>query len=210
MATKRIYFVRHGEAEGNKGGFAQLDNTPLTDTGRAQAERVAKRFTNLSIEAVLASHYDRAHDTAVPIAAEKDLSVETVEYFHEVDKPTSVRGQLHSSEVYQNYRREEKENYADPEWRYEDGENFGDILKRVQTGIELLEQRPEKELVVVTHGRLLRFIMAYLLNKKQLTADVELRMINAMRATNTGITVFEVDKADWKLVTFNDLAHFAE
>lgn len=210
MSVKKIYFVRHGEAEGNVGGFTQSPNTPLTEVGHRQAATVAKRFQSLPIQTVMASYMDRAQDTARYIATAKNLSLETTEFFHEWLTPTSVRGALHTSEMYQAYSKATKEFYTDPDWRFEDGENFTDILTRITNGIAMLEERDEEQVVVVTHGRVLRFLMSYLLHKKVLTPDVEMLTATSMEMSNTGITVFEVDGTSWKLVTWNDHAHFAE
>jgi probable phosphoglycerate mutase len=208
--TKRVYFVRHGEAAGNVGGFSQTATTPLTEIGVTQAATVAQRFSNLPIEAVLASRYDRAHKTAEPIASITGLSVVTTEYFHEWEKPTSVQGAAHTSDIYQAYMATEQTHYTDPTWRFEDGENFGDIHDRIAAGVASLEERPEQQIVVVTHGRVLRFLVSYLLHKKELTAAIEQQTATSMKAVNTGITVFEFNGTSWQLITFNDIAHFAE
>ncbi len=210
MSVKKVYFVRHGEAEGNVGGFTQTPTTPLTATGHEQAKRVAARFAHLNVEAVLASHMDRAQDTARYIAEVKDLPVETTEFFHEVMRPSSVRGAAHSSPAYQAFLEAEAANYTDPNWRFEDGENFSDILTRVASGVAMLEERDEKSIVVVSHGRLMRFLVSYLLHQKQLTPAVEWQTAYSMVATNTGVTLFECDSTNWKLITWNDSAHFAE
>ena len=207
---KRVYFVRHGEAEGNSGGFSQTPTTPLTEKGKEQAQVVAKRFTSLPIEHVFASTMDRAQETAAAIAAEKGLTVETSEYFHEWLKPTTVQGASYESEAYKTYMAAEKAEYTNPDWRYEDGENFADILQRVSEGVAMLEEHEGKELVVVSHGRLLRFLTSFLLHKKQLTAETEQLTSISMQAVNTGITLFTYEKGEWKLVTWNDCAHFAQ
>jgi len=210
MATKKVYFVRHGEAAGNAGGFSQLATTPLTEVGHTQASQVAERFRTISVEVVCASYMDRAQDTARHIAQVKNVEVETLEYFHEWLKPTSVQGATHESAAYIEYQQLENIHYTDPDWRYEDGENFADIFARVQAGISELESRPEEHMVIVTHGQLLRFITSYLLHKKQLTADIEQRTATSMVAVNTGITTFCYEEGVWKLLTWNDIAHFAE
>lgn len=210
MQKKRVYFVRHGEAAGNRDGFTQTATTPLTETGHRQASLVAERFRNVPVEVVYASYMDRAQDTARYIAAIKGQEVQTIEHFHEFLKPTSVQGAAHISPEYQQYLAEEFSNYTDPEWRCEDGENFADILERVAAGISFLEDAPEQHVVVTTHGRLLRFIAAYLILQKDLTAADELRMNHSFMMSNTGITLFEYDGELWRLVTWNDIAHFAE
>ena len=210
MSVKKIYFVRHGEAEGNVGGFVQSPNTPLTEIGHKRASIVAERFRSLSIQTVMASYMDRAQDTARYIATAKNLSLETTEFFHEWLTPTSLHGALHSSEIYQAYGKATNEFYTDHDWHFEDGENFYDILTRIANGIAMLEERDEEHIVVVSHGRVLRFLMSYLLHKKVLTPDIEMLTATSMEMSNTGVTLFEVDDTNWKLITWNDTAHFAE
>ncbi len=210
MPIKRIYFVRHGEAEGNVGGFTQTPTTPLTEYGHSQAKKVAERFGGIPVEVVLASHMDRAQDTASYIATKKGLTVETTEFFHEVMRPSSLRGAAHDSSAYKDFLTAEAENYGDPAWRFEDGENFSDILARVTEGVSMLEQRSEQQMVVVSHGRLMRFLVSYLLHKKQLTPAIEYMTATSMRAHNTGVTLFECKGTEWTLITWNDTAHFAE
>lgn len=207
---KRVYFVRHGETEGNIGGFSQDHATPLTTRGVSQAETVSTRFGALAVDTVLASKYDRAQATAQPIAVVCDCDVVTTEYFHEVENPSWVRNKPHDSEEYIRWKKELQANYTDPEWRCDDAENFQDLLDRVSAGITSLENSPQENIVVVTHGRLLRFIAAYLLHQRELSAAIELQTSHSMFMTNTGITVFDYDGDVWKMITWNDHAHFAE
>lgn len=210
MEKKRVYIVRHGEAEGNAQKFSQTATTPLTERGEQQAETVAERFRTLPIDIVYASHMHRAQQTANHIAKIKMTDVQTIEYFHEFMRPSVVHNQPHTSEAYMTYLNEEQSRYADPSWRYQDGETFSDVLERVAAGVTFLEESSHEHIVLVSHGRLIRFLVAYVLHGKQLTAVTEQQLAGAMAATNTGITVLEYEQNTWKLITFNDLAHFAE
>lgn len=207
---KRVYFIRHGETEGNIGGFSQTSATPLTERGQQQAVRVSDRFTSLKIDEVWASSYDRAQKTAQPIAEVCNCEVLTSPFFHETIKPSKLAGKPHDSDEYKEFTAMQKIHYTDPSWRMEDGENFEDVLTRVSDGIRSLEEAETENIVLVSHGRLLRFIVSYLIHQKNLTADIELTTSKSMVMTNTGITVFDFDGDTWKLLTWNDHAHFAE
>ena len=69
---KKIYFVRHGESEANAQGLAAGSefDTPLTDTGRAQARRAGQDLKDKKIQLIVASTMDRALGTAKIIAKE--------------------------------------------------------------------------------------------------------------------------------------------
>ncbi len=63
--THRIFFMRHGESEGNAGGILQgRSNYPLTPLGKRQAEAAAGWFIDQSIDLVLSSPQTRARATA--------------------------------------------------------------------------------------------------------------------------------------------------
>lgn len=68
--------IRHGfSVANNEKRFAGHSDFPLTDIGRAQAERCADALVNEKIDAVYASDLSRAFDTATPVARSHDLPV---------------------------------------------------------------------------------------------------------------------------------------
>jgi probable phosphoglycerate mutase len=81
-----IAFVRHGETPPNQAGLLLgRSDAALTDRGRAQAGRLAKTFAGAGVEHVLTSPLRRARDTAAPIAAVCDRTVEVDERLIEID-----------------------------------------------------------------------------------------------------------------------------
>ena len=75
MSTK-LYFVRHGESESNRiAQFAGSLDMPLTEKGRAQANRTAEYLQNVPFTAVYASDLCRALDTGAAIARLHGLNV---------------------------------------------------------------------------------------------------------------------------------------
>jgi broad specificity phosphatase PhoE len=57
----------------------------LTDAGKAQAERLARRLAHERIQHVLSSPIERALETAAPLARERGLSVEVCEALTEIE-----------------------------------------------------------------------------------------------------------------------------
>ncbi|MCA9366127.1 histidine phosphatase family protein, partial [Candidatus Kaiserbacteria bacterium] len=146
---KRIYFVRHGEALGNATNISQDATTPLTDTGHAQAKVVAERVAGLGIDHVYTSNMVRAIETGSYIAKTLGLYPEASELFREWSTPESVRGKHHDSPEYEAWLEELTTGYDDPSWRFEDAENFADLLKRAEEGVELLESSQHQHILVV-------------------------------------------------------------
>lgn len=72
-----IYFVRHGQSEGNvRGGFAGRVDYPLSEKGARQVRITADFLREVRLDAVTASPLSRAQATAAPIAADHGLAVE--------------------------------------------------------------------------------------------------------------------------------------
>lgn len=86
MTGPRLILIRHGETDSNVGRIldSKLPGPPLNATGREQAEDVAAKLAGEPIIAVYASQATRAQQTAEPIAAQHELSVQVVAGVHEI------------------------------------------------------------------------------------------------------------------------------
>lgn len=74
----RVHVIRHGEVH-NPGGilYGRLPGFRLSENGAAQAAAVADYLSHRDIVAVIASPLQRAQETAAPIAARHNLTVDT-------------------------------------------------------------------------------------------------------------------------------------
>ena len=74
----KVYLVRHGETPLNAARILQHPDTPLSERGVAQAERVAQRLAGCGLAGILTSDYARAHATAeaIGVAAGTPIEVE--------------------------------------------------------------------------------------------------------------------------------------
>jgi broad specificity phosphatase PhoE len=85
MATT-IYLIRHGESLGNlEKRFLGHSDWDLTEKGKKQAEFAAGYFENIKVDAIYSSDLLRAHDTAVPHAELRGLTVIDSEGLREVN-----------------------------------------------------------------------------------------------------------------------------
>jgi broad specificity phosphatase PhoE len=71
-----IYLIRHGETASNRERVVQLPETPLSERGRAQAERLAARLADAGIRRIVSSDMARAAMTAASLARSTGLEVE--------------------------------------------------------------------------------------------------------------------------------------
>ena len=83
----RLFLVRHGETDYNKNGLLQgrSINADLNDTGRLQAEAVARYFADKQIDFLASSDLKRAVQTAEPVAAQKRLTINRYKEIEEID-----------------------------------------------------------------------------------------------------------------------------
>ena len=72
----KVYLVRHGETPLNAARVLQHPDTPLSERGAVQAERVAQRLVSAGVESVLTSDHARAHATAKAISAATGAPIE--------------------------------------------------------------------------------------------------------------------------------------
>ncbi len=216
---KTIYLVRHGQSENNAAGTYNTPDAPLSELGKRQAEEIATRCAKLQVDAIIASPMTRARDTAEIVGARTGKTVETSELFMERRMATSLQGKSRKDPKVIEIMKEMNAHLADPEYRYEDGESFHDLIARALACLDYLEKRPEESLVVVTHGFFMHIIAAAVIFGKELTGDEcshILRGLQVMR--NTGLTVLSYEEADarnsidgfgspWQLRVWNDHAH---
>lgn len=209
---KTVYLVRHGQSVGNVEPVFQAPNSPLSDRGRNQAESIARRVSRLSAEALIASPFQRAKETAEIIAKVFKKQIEFSDLFIERVKPTSINGKPYTDEKVNTIWREWEKSLYTPGMRVEDGENFDDLIVRADRALEFLEGRKEQTLVVVTHGYILRTIVARVLLDGALSAEAFKNFQHSTVMENTGITALRYhsvleDVPHWRLWIYNDHAH---
>ena len=212
MAHKHIYFVRHGETEGNVGNFFQFPTTPLSEAGHKGAQAVAKRFAGMQIDALYASTFTRAQQTASYISKIKDIPVISSDFFHEKIHASNIQGMSYNAPEAQEYKKTYTTNFWQKDWTYNGAENYFDVRARIQNGLELLEQDSSEHIVVVAHADFIRTVAAYLLSgKSNQTQLVQTIFYHLEKMSNVGISEFLcTPDQQWSLLHWNDHAHFAE
>lgn len=210
---KKIYFVRHGETDGNLGSFWQGPDQPLNDEGRRQASLLARRIENLKIDKVFVSSMLRARQTAEIILQDTELAVEVSDLFRELKEPTSacsVDEATTKSEIITKFKEERALHLDDPHWHFEDEENMSDFLVRMKKVFEFLSAQPEQNILVVSHGHVIRHLAGYVVTGGGHSLREAYEFKRRFKTSNTGITVFLEENNEWTLLTWNDHAHFAD
>jgi len=207
---KTVYFVRHGESEGNGKGVYQFPHSPLTEKGRAQVELVAKRLKSIPFDIVISSTLHRAKETAVIITKHTGHDIVYSELFQEVRRPSVIMGKSIEDPEVIKIKKEIKEHYTDESWRHSDEEHFALLKVRAQQALRFILDRPEANILVVTHGEILCALMSAMAFEDSLTGDIVQKLNHTFAVFNTGITKVEYSNFGWYVITWNDNAHLGE
>jgi ribonuclease H / adenosylcobalamin/alpha-ribazole phosphatase len=156
--------VRHGESESNRDSrFALSGDVPITDLGRRQARDAAAQITRFfNPQRVISSTFTRARQSAEIISAALQLPMELVDGIQERDL-----GALKGQPWHQHAAMTASDPNYDPErewlWRPAGGESYEDVRQRVMPVLDDLRGRyPAEELVIVSHGAVMRAIWSHL------------------------------------------------
>ncbi len=203
----KLYLVRHGESEGNEAGTHQHPETNLSPTGLKQAQFIATRFTKIPIDAILASPFQRAKQTAETIGLAIKKPVETSPLFQEIKRPSEILGKLEADPAITAIRKTIRDNWHNPNYRHSNEETFFEFRARAIKALEYIKGTDRENVLLVTHGLFLRALVCVMEFGDNLEPDHLKRSAAFFVASNTGITLCEWKDDKWKLVTWNDHAH---
>jgi len=213
MITKNIYFIRHGETTSNLEQTWRTANESVTERGLEQARVAAKRVKQLPVTKIVTSTASRTLETAKIIGEETGLPVEEDKLFYKEKTPTSIQGLKHEKTPgnrIEQYIQALLDNSEDPEFHFEDEENLWQRRERIKAIISYLERQREENLLVVTHGNILKMLMAYIVLGKDCSAKEMYLSSQKFKTENTGISQVILENGEWRILIWNDHAHFAE
>ncbi len=210
-----VYFTRHGQSEANladrEGRPTTPDSDRLSAAGWAQARGVGERLRDEGIDAIIASPFGRAQETAQAIGEVLGLGFETDEDLHEVRQSDAYRA---ASPDYAGTGTISWMPSAAPDHAEPGAESFAQILARVERVQARLAARTDRVLCVSHWGFLHFFLGAALF--REAFAPVHLLPLYRISHANTGITIFErrtdylidgIAFDGWALLTWNDQGH---
>jgi broad specificity phosphatase PhoE len=132
----RLYLVRHAAVAGWAAGrCCGRTDVPLSDSGRASAERLAASFAGLGVEAVYSSPLRRAVATAEPVAAAVGRQVVRLEALAELDFGT-VEGLTFAEIALAHPELSERWLSAPTTVRFPGGESYADVRARAVAAVE--------------------------------------------------------------------------
>lgn len=142
--ARKLVLIRHCQANG------QEPEAALTEAGLRQAESLRDFLAGRPIDAVVASEYRRAGQTAKPLADALGLGVQ-------VDARLNER--VLSETPIANWREVLRDSFNDPDLRGPGGESAREASERAWAGLNDLLGSGCQLPAVVTHGNLLSLVL---------------------------------------------------
>ena len=204
-----IYFVRHGESEGNKKGLHQGPEVPLSEEGIKKGQVLAERLKKHKIDVIYSSSMIRAKQTAEIISDELKIPVESWENLEEIRNPSEIWGKSAEDKKILEIKELARKKFLKGDGRYSDEETFEELNKRAKGVLEhLLLHHREQNVLCVSHATMIKMIICKTIFGENLTPEIFLQLREHLWLKNTGITVCEyTDKWGWTLVNWNDTSH---
>lgn len=200
-----LYIVRHGQTVANtENRIAGRANFPLTDLGHAQAACTANFLKDTPLDAVLSSPLVRAKDTAAPIAGSHGLPLTVVPDLAEVNFG-KLEGMLltEAAPIYPDVLEAWHNHIADAD--FPGGENMRGVAVRARQVIrDILTAYPEKRVCIVTHGALIKFILAFI-------KDMPLEELDSVHyVNNASVTTVAYENGKFTVCAENQSDHMGD
>lgn len=200
----KIYLIRHGETDSNKGHrFQGRMNMALNARGMQQAEMLTNFLRDKKIDKIYCSSMLRACMTAAPLALAKNMSYTPLDLLQEVSFG-DWEG-LGYGEISERWPKEMEAFLTRPgEWIPPHGESFHDVERRCQQAFDYIFAREghEKNIAIISHGGIVRV---------QLCMILGMPLNNLWKISVHNVSVSTVN--DWQgnmvVEVIND-AHFAK
>ena len=201
MSNKTIYIIRHGQTDFNLRGIVQGGgvDTSLNETGRQQGNAFFKNYGHLPFEAVLTSTQKRTHETVKPFI-DNQLPWEQFPQIIEMGWGDH-EGKESTTESRKEYRMVANEwNNGNYNIGLSNGETAQELGMRIEKFVTHVQQRPEKLLLICSHGRTMRALMCIM--KK-----LPLSRMDDFSHSNTGLWIAEQKENQFNFLKENDTSH---
>ncbi|MDD5318985.1 MAG: histidine phosphatase family protein [Candidatus Pacebacteria bacterium] len=212
MASKIIYFIRHGESELNARGIRQGPDGPLSLKGREQVRRAAEGLARepKKIQVLFSSPFQRTRETAEIIAETLYLKIHFCDLLVERRNPSEIVGHSQAEQEVQSIVDRIDKSFHPDHLRFSDEENFVDLKARAKKLLRFIASRRHSRMLMVTHGIFLSMVVSYMLHGKKLTASEYANASYLYKLDNAGVVICSYKshwfkKDEWKLLMWNGM-----
>jgi probable phosphoglycerate mutase len=183
-----VYFVRHGQTDGNVANRHQHTGTSLNERGRAQAHAAAILVAALKPTLLISSTHKRALESAEIISEACGLIPETYLPFEELHQSKSMVGErltgLHALLYMGQWFLGSKSASM------HDGETFASFTDRLAQAQTHLEELPsDARVVVVSHSVFINFFLDHMRHRSRMgPGRAVIRFFRILLLKNSSIT----------------------
>jgi broad specificity phosphatase PhoE len=195
ILARTITLVRHAETVSNIAGTWQgQTDSPLSDRGRLQVERLRDRMDGPWEGLLVVSDLGRTRTTASVIGTGEALTE-----WREFD--LGAWDGLRPEEIRARYPEVDRVRFGSGDFQPDGGERFSDFKARIHEAFDTVAARMDDDdhATVVTHGGVIQTIIGLLLG----TADQSVILV----PSNASLTTVRLDGDDVQVSVFNDDLH---
>jgi 2,3-bisphosphoglycerate-dependent phosphoglycerate mutase len=146
VLLKKIYLIRHCEAEG------QQAEAQLTDNGLNQASNLAEFFSDIQIDRIISSPYTRAIQSIKPLAEHLNI---------EIEKDHQLTERVLSTKNLPDWFEKLRTSFDNLELKFEGGESSQEAMNRIAEVVEEVFNNETNNSIIVTHGNLMALLLKY-------------------------------------------------
>ena len=200
-----IYFIRHGETLWNTLKIFQgSSDSPLTELGILQAEKLSKKLKNIEFTDFYSSPMGRTTQTTKIIMGDRKQKIKFIEEFKEISMgdiegvPRSEFEEKYPKEFYDFFN-----NPVDYDPKVYHGENYYEVIERVKKGLDKLLSylNDNDKVVVVTHGVTLKALF-HIITKEKMD-----ELGAAKVPQNTSVSIVKYENGKFNIEVFSDTSH---
>jgi broad specificity phosphatase PhoE len=162
-----VYFVRHGQTDGNAAHRHQHPHSDINEVGKVQVDNVAALLSDLAPTHLITSTHVRALETARVIGVACNIIPETYPPFEELHQPEYLVGERLIGMVTLRYVT--RWFFNRPDGAMHDGESYEAFRMRLVAARRHLESLPaDARVVVVSHSVFINFFIAHMTHPRRL------------------------------------------
>lgn len=143
---KNIYLIRHCEAEG------QHAEAQLTEQGRNQAFHLAEFFSDIKIDQIISSPFQRAIQSIQPLANRLNV---------EIEMKSQLSERVLSTENLPDWFEKLRATFDEMELKFEGGESSQEAMDRIVEVVEDIFNSQANNTIIVTHGNLMALLLKH-------------------------------------------------
>lgn len=200
----KLFLVRHGETLWNiEHRFQGHGDSPLTETGIAQAEAAAEFLCDYSFDAFYSSSLGRAMTTASMISEKVGRNVIPLDLLREkrlgiAEGKTLFELSNSHPELIDPHKRH------NPDFHFPEGESGYEFSERCTRAVEYMYQNhPDGTVLAVTHGGVLASVF-------RRAIGLSLDYPRAFSIRNCSVNVLLIDQRQWFIETWGAVDHLRE